>query len=269
MQLKPVNGVILMRPMSQLTRQVIAAVSVGTFLTVSLSALAVGENPYKEIVVRNAFALLPPPPPPTNAPPAIEEAPSNITITGITVIGGQKQVYLTLATPGEKEPKYIHLSENEREGAIEVTKIDPKSGRVNIKNRGVASMISFETHAAKSNVASVTPVMPGTPGAGGKPGVPGAPVVNTPTSSAIPVAPNNSGTNPRPTGTIPSATEQPATRTIPTRPLRITPNASGGTSAVTPAPNVNPSVQAVQIEVSRATQPADFPPLPPTPLSSN
>lgn len=262
--------------MTHLARQVIAVVSVGMFLTGSLSAFAVGENPYKDIVVRNAFALLPPPPPPTNAPPVVEEAPSNITLTGITTIGGQKQVYLTLTTPGEKEPKYLHMSENERLGAIEITKIDAKTGRVNIKNRGTASLISFETHGAKSNVApapvagmaGIKPGMPGAPGTSGAPGVPPVPGATAVSPSTSPVSPSNPGVGQRPTGTVPQSTE-PSTRTIPSRPLRITPN-GGGTSSTTPAaPNVNPAVQAVQIEVSRATQPNDFPPLPPTPLSSN
>jgi hypothetical protein len=263
--------------MPHLARQVIAVVSVGMVLTGALSAQAVSENPYKDIVVRNAFALLPPPPPVTNAPPPVEEAPSNIAITGITSIGGRKEVYLTLTTPGEKEPKYIRLSENEREGAIEVTKINLKAGAVNIKSRGIASTITFEKNGAKSNVAAAPAAKPGVagiPGAPGVPPVPGVPAAPTSTvanPSATTIVPGSTGGGqPRPTNTtLPTTTEQPGTRTIPTRPLRITPN-GGGTSSTTPAaPNINPAVQAVQIEVNRNTQPANFPPLPPTPLSSN
>lgn len=261
--------------MTPIKRFVLATAAVGALLASGTSVFAVGDNPYKDIVVRNAFGLQPPPPPPTNAPPVPEAPPSNIVLTGVAKIGGQKLVFLTLTTPGEKEPKYLKLAENERDGAIEVTSIDPKTGRVGLKNRGITSFINFESNGAKPNVAAaaapgVKPGMPGVPPVPGAPATvvpPGTPAVNT---STLPISTSNPAVNqPRPTTTTPLQTTDPAsgTRTIPTRQIRTS---NGGTSSTTaPAPNINPAAQAVQIEVNRVTQPSDFPPLPPTPLSSN
>jgi hypothetical protein len=240
-------------------------------------------NPYADIVTRNAFSLKPPEPPKELPPPVEEKAPSNIIMTGVTSIGGKKQVYLKLTTPGEKEPEYLRLGENERQGAIEVVEIIPKTGRVRIKNRGVPSLISFETHGAMAAAAPAAPAgMPGRPGMPALPSVPGVAPVSAnnsvsakpiTTSSTLPVSPNNTGIRPTsrpptggsgvsPTGNVPTPT-----RSIPTRPLRVSPGGGGASYQAPPAPEVNPAVQAVQIEVNRVAQPSDFPPLPPTPLS--
>ena len=259
--------------MTPLKRFVLATAAVGALLAGGNSVFAVGDNPYKDIVVRNAFGLQPPPPPQTNAPPAPEIPTSNIFLTGVAKIGGIKKAFITLNTPGEKESKYLSIGENERDSGIEVTAIDTKSGRVKIKKGGVPTEISFEQNGAKANVAAAPAGAPKP----GVPGVPGAPVptavgttVVTPqgTTSSLPVAPNNSAVAPqRPTTTSPLPTTDPAgaTRVIPTRQIRTpgTPNSSSST----PAPNINPAAQAVQIEVNRATQPSNYPPLPPTPLS--
>jgi len=235
-------------------------------------------NPYADIVTRNAFSLKPPEPPKELPPPVEEKAPSNIIMTGVTSIGGKKQVYLKLTTPGEKEPEYLRLGENERQGAIEVVEIIPKTGRVRIKNRGVPSLISFETHGAMAAAAPAA-AMPGRPGMPALPSVPGVAPVSAnnavsarpiTTSSTLPVSPNNTAI--RPTGgssVSPSGNGQTPTRSIPSRPLRVSPDGGGAGYQAPPAPVVNPAVQAVQIEVNRVAQPSDFPPLPPTPLSQS
>lgn len=219
-----------------------------------------GGNPYADIVTRNAFGLKPPEPPKAPEPPKEEVAPSNIFMTGVTSIGGKKQVYLKVVTPGEKEPKYLRLGENERDGAIEVTEIIPKTGRVRIKNRGVPSTISFETHGAQMSMAApVAPVVAGRPGVPPPPGVmpsvpgavtasPGVSVTTKPGASTLPVSPNNTGisTMGRPGSTSASPYTQPGstqpasspTRTIPTRQLRIGPTGGGATYVAPSNPEV-------------------------------
>jgi len=266
-------------------RQAVATVTTSALVLGGAMAWGVesGGNPYADIVTRNAFGLKPPEPPKELPPPVEDKAPSNIIMTGVTSIGGKKQVYLKITTPGEKEPEYIHLGENERQGAIEVVEITPKTGRVRIKNRGVPSLISFETHGAMASVAAAAPAVPGRPGMPALPTVPGVAPVSAnnsvsarpiTTSSTIPVSPGNTGIRPSSTSNgsvipnLPTSTQQNPTRSIPTRPLRLNPS-GGGASYQAPAAvqDINPAAQAVQIEVNRVVQPADFPPLPPTPLT--
>jgi hypothetical protein len=284
-KLKRENGVSpnAMSNMRPSLHHVVATVTAGALVLGASVALGVesGANPYADIVTRNAFGLKAPEPPKAPEPVQEQEAPSNIELTGMTAISGKKQVFLKLTTPGEKEPKYLSLGENERDGAIEVTEINPKAGRARIKNRGLPQTISFETHGAKLSAVAPVPIRPGVPG--GVPpvpsaGIPGAapgvttsvqPTVTPSYTSTLTVSPNNSAINqPRPTvNSTLTPTQTPATRVVPTRPMR-TPGDGGGANYQAPAPPVvNPSAQAVQIEVNRATQPADFPPLPPTPLS--
>lgn len=258
-------------------RQAVATVTASAIVLGGALAWGVesGGNPYADIVARNAFGLKPPEPPKVEAPPVEEKAPSNIIMTGVTSIGGKKQVYLKITTPGEKEPEYMHLGENERQGAIEVVEIMPKSGKVRIKNRGVPSLISFETHGAMASVTAAAPTVSGRPGMPAVPMVPGVAPVSAnnsvsarpiATPSTLPVSPNNTGIRPSSTSNgSATSTQQSPTRSIPTRPLRLNPS-GGGASYQAPAAvqDINPAVQAVQIEVNRMVQPANFPPLPPT-----
>jgi hypothetical protein len=231
-----------------------------------------GGNPYADIVTRNAFGLKPPEPPKAPEPPKEEVAPSNIFMTGVTSIGGKKQVYLKVVTPGEKEPKYLRLGENERDGAIEVTEIIPKTGRARIKNRGVPSTISFETHGSQMSMAAAVPAVAGRPGVppplGGVPNAPGAvstspgvPVTAKPGTSTLPVSSNNTGINAgrpgvtpatpfnQPTSPLPASNQTP-TRTIPSRQLRVSPT-SGGATYVAPS---NPEVFGAK-EAGKITPP--------------
>lgn len=159
-----------MRYFSPYAKRVVVSLSVAATLAGVWSVAAVGDNPYKDIITRNAFNLKPPEQPKPPEPPVEEKGPSNIVMTGVTSIGGKKQVFLTVTIPGEKDPKYLRLGENERDGAIEIVSIDPKTSRVRIKNSGVSSVISFETHGAKQMMAAAAPTRPGVPG------VPGGPI---------------------------------------------------------------------------------------------
>ncbi len=118
-----------------------------------VSHFNIADNPYHVIVERNVFDLKDPPPPPskepTNAPPP------NVELTGIMSILGVKQALFMVqdvAAPG-KPPKpaesYI-LTAGQREGPLEVLAIDEKNKKVEIKNDGVVSTITFETKAKGS-----------------------------------------------------------------------------------------------------------------------
>lgn len=112
------------------------------------------DNPYQEIVAKNAFGL--------KAPVVIEqkietpppEAPAGIVLSGMAMLEGKKQVFLTVTKPGEKETKYLRLCEREREADIEVVEIDLKNDRVRIKHNGQPALMSFATHGAKPAAAA-------------------------------------------------------------------------------------------------------------------
>ncbi len=121
------------------------------------------DNPYQEIVTRNAFDL--------KAPVVIEqkvetaplEAPAHIVLSGMALVDGKKQVFLSVTKPGEKVAKYLRLGELEREDGIEVVEIDLKNDRVRIKHNGQPALMSFATHGAKvvalpPQVTSTTPL---------------------------------------------------------------------------------------------------------------
>ena len=134
-------------------------------------------TPYNAIWLRNVFDLKPPTPPPT-VPTNAPAPPPNIKLTGITTIFGNKQALFMVQepqTPGKppsKEESYI-LKEGERQGALEVLNIDPKTSLVKIKNDGVESTITFETNKPAGGPAGQVS-MPGGP-PGGPPGAPPMP----------------------------------------------------------------------------------------------
>jgi len=278
-KLKPDYGVkhYTMSDMRPSLRQAVATAITSALVLSASMAMGVegGGNPYADIVTRNAFGLKPPEPPKAPEPPKEEVAPSNIFMTGVTSIAGKKQVYLKLVTPGEKEPKYLRLGENERDGAIEVTEIIPKTGRVRIKNRGVPSTISFETHGSQMSMsAPAAPAMAGRPGVppppGGMPSAPGAVSASLdassmakPGTSTLPVSANNTGVNTgRPGTTSPTTYTQPnspqptssptQTRTIPSRQLRIGPTGGGATYVAPSNPEVPGAKEAGKITLPPA-----------------
>lgn len=78
---------------------------------------------------------------------------TQITLTGITTIIGKKLVLLKLQSPAkpfqpQKEESCI-LSEGQKDGAIEVLQIDPKSARVKVRNAGTVMVLTFEKNGPK------------------------------------------------------------------------------------------------------------------------
>lgn len=131
------------------------------------------DNPYQPIIDRNVFALKDPPPAPdpaeANKPPA-----PNIFLTGITTIFGNKRALIkTTPTPGPLKPgmekptdqSYV-LTEGQREGDVEVLKIDEKAGTVQLRLAGKEMTINFEDNGVKTAAAVPAPGAPGTPPGG-------------------------------------------------------------------------------------------------------
>jgi hypothetical protein len=158
----------------------------------------VKDNPYQDIVNRNAFALKPPPPPP---PPGSEQPPASpvdVLLTGITTLGGVKKVLLQVVekAPGKQgQPKLPPpLVEGDVEGRVEIVSIDADKGAVMIKIDGNEKTLTFEKDAPKSG-GGAGPV-PGQPH-GGPPGMPNPagtiPLPNVTTAAGAAAAANAAG----------------------------------------------------------------------------
>jgi hypothetical protein len=229
-----------------------------------------GENPYIIVTNRNAFDLKPIPPPadPNIPPPA---PPTKITLQGITVLFGKKQVLLKIPAPPEagKPPKELPLimEEGDRQGTIEVLRIDPETRDVEFKDSGNLVKLNLKDFVTKTPGAPVGavpppgPLVPGVP----RPVVPGVPMpmpIATPTAAPSIPLPSNIPPRPLRTGAMtPSAT--PLAAGLPT------------ITTATPQPQqvqLTPEEQIVVMEVVReqtkdAVARGDLPPLPPTPLT--
>jgi len=209
----------------------------------------INENhPYKSIVDRNSFSLLPPTPPqPVNVPPP----PSNVKLTGISTLFGVKKAMLMVqdtSGPG-KTDKSVILREGQKEDQIEVISIDEQGGIVKINNAGVVSDLSFEANGVK---LPSLPVAASTQPANAIPAPASTPGAPSPTMTGVP--------QPRPASGL---------RQIPTRHLRLPSGRTiGGSSSDSSSakPAISPEEQQILMEASRAANP-DQPPLPPTDLS--
>jgi hypothetical protein len=224
---------------------------VGILLLLPAVGVAVSDdNPYKSIVSRNPFALVPPPPPPPAQPAT---PPANIKLTGITTMMGNKRALLMVQESGQKTEQSYILREGQREGQIEVLEIDEKAGSVKVKNGDVVSVLSFDKDGIKL--------------AGGPPAAP------PPPSAGSSVTPK----------TVPPT---PAQRQIPARQLRLprsqqnpqlpqTPQTQSIQSqriqSQEPEPSPQLVAQLIAMEVHALEKKAeidrgDYPPLPPTEL---
>lgn len=135
-------------------------------LTLLPTVLRAGEDSkaseFSAIVPRNAFGLVPVAQPTVTPEAPVPEASPNILLTGVASFKGKKLAYLTVTTPGVKEPKYLKLGESERDGAIEVTAIDLKMCEVRLKDRGRPTVVNFINNGAKTiSAVPAAPPMPG------------------------------------------------------------------------------------------------------------
>jgi hypothetical protein len=131
------------------------------------------QNPYKAIVARNAFALVPRPidnPGPVEPP----KPPPNVKLTGITKLSGIVRALLMVTPVGgpAKDPLYLSLKVGQQDGDVQVMAIDDKHGQVSIKMNGQLSTLDFDKDGIK--VASMP--APPIPGVLTRPGLPAVPI---------------------------------------------------------------------------------------------
>lgn len=252
-------------------------------LCCAASARADALGDYKVILDRNPFGLKPPPPPPTNAPPPVVETPTNYKLSGITALFNPPRAMFVNQVPGKPTPEYLSLSEGQRQGAIEVLAngINLKAGSVRVKISGEERTLSFEKDGLKAAAGASIMTAPGVPVP-----MPGFnPVQPTPGGSMVPPPGMTAPQFNRPSPTTPQAVPTAAPPAIPAPgQLQITPTRQIRTGSVTvpiqqqnqtsppPAPDVDPVVQTVAIEVQRAVtkkqvDAGQLPPLPPTDLT--
>lgn len=241
---------------------------------------AVGD--YKVILERNPFGLKPPPPPALPpAPPETPETPTKYKLSGITALfNPPRAMFVNEGIPGK--PEYLSLSEGQRQGSLEVLLggINLTNGAVRVKISGEERTLSFDKDGLKPAVGPPVMTAPGVP----KPPFGLNPVPSTSGSSMMVPPPGLPGQqfNRLPTGMPPSGIPAaspasgigPATiqfQDTPSRQMRID-TTQQPQSQPPAAPNVDPVVQTVQIEVNRAATKAavasgQLPPLPPTDLT--
>jgi hypothetical protein len=128
---------------------------------------------YQDILTQNAFRLKPIPLPEPD-PPQIEP-PVNILLTGITTFpNGIKKVYLKI--PDLQNPNqslFPCIKEGERDGALEVIRIDEQAGLVVIRRAGVPMTLTFEKNGHKPQMVNFAGVgaVPGISNPGIPPGI--------------------------------------------------------------------------------------------------
>ena len=116
----------------------------------------IGANPYLTIIKRNAFDLTDAPPPSKAAPP---EPPKNLDLkfTGIYRLMGVEKACLALIDSSAKPPetKYLQIPVGDKQGSIEITAIDAKSGTVSLIKDGSPIELSLKNdeHTYKTAVA--------------------------------------------------------------------------------------------------------------------
>ena len=116
----------------------------------------IGANPFLTIIKRNAFDLTDTPLPSKAAPP---EPPKNLDLkfTGIYRLKGVEKACLALIDSSAKPPetKYLQIPVGDKQGSIEITSIDAKSGTVNLIKDGSPIELSLKNdeHTYKTAVA--------------------------------------------------------------------------------------------------------------------
>jgi hypothetical protein len=124
-------------------------------------------NPYRRLVLRNAFAIKPPPPPAPEVPVVVSNPPVALPIfvTGFSLLKGVKKVYLVVNRPGAKGPDYVTASEGEEFEGFQIVAIDPKKETVRVMNGGNEATLNFKDNGMKPTVGTAPGGNIPTPGA--------------------------------------------------------------------------------------------------------
>jgi hypothetical protein len=128
-------------------------------------------NPYSVISERNVFHLNPPPPPPEPEKPKVDLP--VIKLSGFFKVGAKTRALFSSVSKNKEEGWiYYNLAEGEKDGILEVVKIDEAEGKVDILNSGTRATLTLKED-------SLTPAMAASaaasPGAGPGPPSPGMP----------------------------------------------------------------------------------------------
>ena len=262
-------------------------------------------NPYRAIVVRNAFRLkepLPAPPPPTNAPPPPEQPKVDVKLAGLSEIRGVRYAYLVV--PDTDRPGQFHYptltddparGDTRHKSGVDIREINLKTQSVRLVNGGIEATINFKDNGVK-NMPVAAPAKPGAPGQPGavlpRPTVTGVNAPPAPGAAAAPISseaivfsrnPNraSAGMNPNAPAPVPMINGVPASVlapspvsdvVVPSRPVR-TGGAGGSASVNTPAQPQITLEQEYQALI-RQRQVADqqgiqLPPIPGLPLPTD
>jgi hypothetical protein len=155
------------------------------------AAAPVGDaNPYAVISDRNVFRLNPPPPP----PPPPEVKPSDLPqykLTGIIKVGEVTRVLFALAPKDAKEQTtYLNLAAGERQGQLELVKINKEKEEVDVINSGTPMTLSVASNSFASAKGAAPAAAPNNPALRRLPGFPAPPVA--PAAAAAEASPASS-----------------------------------------------------------------------------
>lgn len=232
------------------------------------------ENPYLVAVERNMFDLKPMPRPEENVPPPPPPPPTKITLQGITVLFGRKEVLLKIPespAPGQPpQERSLILGEGERHGPIEVVRIDPVTREVEFRDSGNPVTLKLTDFIVKTPVAATPTPTPG----GVRPAAPGATRPVPPPTASLP-QPGTAGVAAPANVAMPATTANPPMPQFPSRPVRTLPANAVPPTVTQPQaqqPQLSLEEQILLIELQRqATQDkvmrGELPPLPPTELT--
>jgi hypothetical protein len=179
---------------------ILACLALWPVLSAALRAdeIALANNPYGLVVVRNIFSLNPPPPPADPNPPP-DQPSVKITPTGIMSFMGQSQVLFKASGGGKAGDQSYILGEGQAEDEIEVVKIDQKAGIVTFNNHGVRQELQLANTTAASSSAPSAPTVMGFRPAPALPGF--APVGhNNAPNNPFNASANSAANFPTPTG---------------------------------------------------------------------
>jgi hypothetical protein len=155
-------------------------VGAGDSSTVSGSS---SDNPYAIITDRNVFRLNPIPPPSAAPEPKPADLPK-INLNGFVKIRDITRVLFSIPPKDAKQQiTYYSLAPGEKQGILELVKINSAKGEVDILNSGTAMTLSLASNSLASKGGGGGPA-PG-PGFGGMHRMPNVPAPTPPPSSPV------------------------------------------------------------------------------------
>jgi len=113
----------------------------------SAITVAAAPNPYEKIPVRNIFNLVSPKPE-TPKPIEVFKPAPEYKLAGIAGFGSNRWALISRAYPGKPSQQFI-LREGERDGALEVLRVDEVANVVRIHNDGSVLELTFSTNVVE------------------------------------------------------------------------------------------------------------------------